>query len=388
MRRLPVQVQPLPDEVFLSWFVRLAHAHGEGIQTLAHQLWGRKRMVGAGAVFRVEGDYLAPVCEATGLTFATVNGLTIESFVGFLWNEVQSKGARRWVLPTVDRHRRSLRYGQQICPGCLRDDPIAYYRKSWRLAFHVICPAHRTSLMDRCPRCGSPVLLERLDIGMFVPTEQAVAYRCWSCGLDLRDATLNPDAEDGLVDYQLLLLDCLRRGWINIDGRVVYSTQFFDGLWMLWSLLDGLPLSSGLRSGNQNRSTTDGGEDCTGRTSIIHRGTARRRDLLMFSGAHLQDWPNRFLSDMSRARISGGKLFRLHNQRGGQAVPFWLWEPVHLHLDGTMYTPSDEEVAEAIRFAYSCDGWVRCSRVAQLLNMRSRSNARVRAMCKILSDTG
>lgn len=385
MRRLPVQVQPLPDEVFLSWFVRLAHAHGEGIQTLAHQLWGRKRMVGAGAAFRVEGDYLQPVCEATGLTLATVNRLTIESFVGYLWNEVQSKGSRRWVLPTVDKYRRSLRYGQQVCPGCLRDDPIAYCRKSWRLAFHVICPEHRATLIDRCPTCGSPVLLERLDFGMFVPTEEAVAYRCWNCGYDLRDATLNPDADDAVVDYQLLLLDCLRRGWINIDGRVVYSTQFFDGLWMIWSLIGGSRWSKGLL-GDDRKHPPCGLEDRVGRQSISHRSTERRRELLERTGAYLQEWPDLFLHDMSLARISGGKLFRFHNQLGTQTVPFWLWEPVHLRLDGTMYTPPDEEIAEAIRCVYTREGRVRSSQVAQLLNMRSKSNPRVRAMCRAFSS--
>lgn len=383
MRQLPVQVLPQFDEVFLSWFVRLAHAHGERVQGLAHQLWGRKRMVGLGSVFQIEGGNLGPVCEATGLSTECVKNLTMESLVGLLWNVVQAKGARKWVLPTVDKHRRDPRFGQQVCPGCLLDDVVPYFRKSWRLAFHAICPVHRNTLIDRCQCCGSPILLERLDIGMFVPTAQASAYRCWRCGTDLREADCAPDADGTLIDHQLLLLDCLRRGWINVGGRVVYSTQFFDGLWIFWSFLDDNRWSKELGIDIQGT-----GRDVSGknRKSLPHSGADRRRALLHRAGLYLNDWPDRFVSDMAKAGLSGGKMLRFHKRFASNDVPFWLWEPVHRYLDRTMYVPPDVEILEAIRLVLSRDGFVRSSEVTRLLNMRTRSSTRVYAMCRPFSS--
>lgn len=383
MRQLPVQVLPQLDEVFLSWFVRLAHAHGERIQSLAHQLWGRQRMVGLGSVFRLEGVNLEPVSRATGLPIETVRGLTLESLIGLLWNEVEPRGARKWVLPTVDKQRKAQRFGQQVCPGCLRDDTVPYFRKSWRLAFHAICPVHRTTLIDRCPCCSAPIILERLDIGMFVPTSQAVAYRCWKCGADLRDGTLESDAEVELIDHQLQLLDSLRRGWINLGGRVVYSTQFFEGLWILWSFLDDNRWSKGLGINSEVDSGIFGSKN---RKALSHREPERRRALLLRAGRYLNDWPDRFVHDMSKANLSGGKLFRFHKRFFSSAVPCWLWEPAHQHLDRTMYVPPDTEILEAIRLVRARDGFVRSSEVAKLLNMRTRSSARVFAMCRVVSS--
>lgn len=383
MRQLPVQVLPQPEEVFLSWFVRLAHAHGERVQGLAHQLWGRKRMVGVGSVFQIEGEHLGPVCDATGLSTEAVNDLTMESLVGFLWNDVQAKGARKWVLPTVDKHRRAQRFGQQVCPGCLRDDVVPYFRKSWRLAIHAICPVHRSTLIDRCQCCGSPILLERLDIGMFVPTAQAAPYRCWKCGTDLREADCAPDADETLIDHQLLLLDCLRRGWINVGGRVVYSTQFFEGLWILWSFLDDNRWSKGLGIASEVGARVVGSKN---RMALSHGEPARRRALLCRAGGYLSDWPDRFITDMSKADLSGGKLFRFHKGFSSNDVPFWLWEPVHRYLDRTMYVPPDAEILEAARLVCTRDGFVRCSEVAKLLNMRTRSSARVFAMCRTVAS--
>ncbi|MDO9253632.1 MAG: TniQ family protein [Hydrogenophaga sp.] len=382
MRRLPVQVLPQFDEVFLSWFVRLAHAHGERVQSLAHQLWGRKRMMGLGSVFKVEGANLDPVSEATGLSPETIRSLTMESLVGLLWNEIEARGARKWVLPTLDKHRKTLRFGQQVCPGCLRDDAVPYFRKSWRLAFHTICPVHRNTLIDRCPCCGAPIILERLDIGMFVPTSQAVAYRCWKCGADLREAVQFSDVDLELSKHQMLLLDCLRRGWINVGGRVVYSTQFFEGLWILWSFLDDNRWSKGLGIDPQDGTREDRSMN---RQSLSHTSTKRRRALLEKAGNYLNDWPDRLVHDMSKLGLSGGKLFRFQKHYPSRGVPFWLWEPVHLFLDGTMYIPSDAEVLEVVRWVFARDGFVRANEVARLLNMRTRSNARVFEICRTFS---
>ena len=350
-RPLPVRVQPLPEEAFLSWFVRLAHAHGEKVQSLAYQLWGRRRMVGDGLVFRLENadfDELAEICRVSR---DALHELTLTSWVGRLWNHIEVKGTRKWVLPTVDRLRRAPRFGQQACTRCLAEDEIPYFRKSWRLAFHCICTVHHCTLIDRCPNCQSPVKLERADVGMFALSGEAVAYRCWMCGVDLRSFRPASDAAPSLIEHQLLLLDVLRRGWLNIGGRVVYSTQFFEGLWVLWSFLDDCRWSKALGVSFVE------GDSCRPRVAtrkaLSHRSPDQRRMLMERAAAYVNNWPERLVVDMRSHKMAGGKL--LHFHKGNEALPFWLWEAVHDHLDGSMYVPSEGEVLEAARFVLSRD---------------------------------
>jgi len=49
--------------------------------------------------------------------------------------------------------------------------------------------------------------------------------------------------------------------------------------------------------------------------------------------------------------------------------------------------PPDAEILESIRLVRARDGFVRCSEVAKLLNMRTRSSARVFAMCRSVSSS-
>lgn len=301
------------------------------------------------------------------------------SLVGLLWNEIEARGARKWVLPSVDRGRKGQRFGQQACPGCLAEDETPYFRKSWRLALHCICPVHRSTLIDRCPTCGSPILLDRLDVGMLVPTVETAIYRCWKCGSDLRDIRTTPDADQRLVDHQMVLLDTLRRGWINVAGRVVYSTQFFGGLWVLWSFLDDCRWSQDLGVSAPVQAKT---EQRSSRKPLSHQRPDRRRELMARVADCIEDWPDRLICDMRKRGLSSGKILRFHKRATVQPIPLWLWEPIHLHLDGTMYVPPDAEILEAIRFVCARDGRLQVGAVAEVLNMRTRCNARISALCR------
>lgn len=357
------------------------------MQSLAYQLWGRRRMVGDGLVFRLESADLDELAEVCRVSKEVLSELKLASLVGRLWNHLEVKGTRKWVLPTVDRERRSPRFGQQACPRCLAEDEIPYFRKSWRLAFHCICTVHRCTLIDRCSSCKAPIKLERSDVGMFVPSGEAVAYRCWMCGVDLRGFPTQPDADTSLVDQQLLLLDAQRRGWVNIAGRVVYSTQFFEGLWVIWSFLDDPRWSKGL---GVIRGTADSSADTHAgpRKALSHRSPDHRRALMERASGYVENWPGALVKDMHNHGLAGGKLLRFHQLIGSEALPFWLWEAVHDHLDGSMYVPSKGEVLEAARFVLSRDKRLRFGAVAEMLNMRTRCSARVNTLCRSFLKSG
>lgn len=77
--------------------------------------------------------------------------------------------------------------GQQMpiyryCPQCLAGDAQPFIRRSWRLAYSVVCRKHHIVLHDRCPHCMARINLTYLnpiwrEIGMIDRT----AANCPSC---------------------------------------------------------------------------------------------------------------------------------------------------------------------------------------------------------------
>lgn len=70
----------------------------------------------------------------------------------------------------------------RYCPRCLAEDAQPYIRRSWRLAYSVVCRKHHIVLHDRCPHCMARINLTHLnpiwrEIGMIDRT----AANCPSC---------------------------------------------------------------------------------------------------------------------------------------------------------------------------------------------------------------
>lgn len=41
-----------------------------------------------------------------------------------------------------------------VCPTCVGEDSLPYWRKSWRLAVIVDCPVHGTPMVEKCSQCN------------------------------------------------------------------------------------------------------------------------------------------------------------------------------------------------------------------------------------------
>lgn len=41
----------------------------------------------------------------------------------------------------------------RVCVRCIKDDSIPYIRRSWRLAYSLVCDRHALPLIDCCPKC-------------------------------------------------------------------------------------------------------------------------------------------------------------------------------------------------------------------------------------------
>lgn len=157
--RLPVAPRPFRDELLSSWVARVAEHYGAEPLELMVYLAGQ----GGGDPGARQVDDVAP---DMGLLR--------------LW----AKACR--IDPARLRHRSlASRYPDlpqdwflnetvPVCLACFDADVAAgrdaYLRADWRLAEQVVCPAHRTLLLDRCPACRGGLRLSfRMLNGLLRP---------------------------------------------------------------------------------------------------------------------------------------------------------------------------------------------------------------------------
>lgn len=378
---------PLRDEIFSSWFVRLAHANGEKAQSLAFRIFGREcHFIGWGDLSLDRGQNIEAVEALARITRTAahlVADATLCAYVGYLWDEIAARGAQRWVMPVVDRRHLRSGYGLQACAECLRNDATPYYRRSWRLSLQVLCPYHERLLMDHCPECYAPLVIHRGDVGVFTPSSASSVRWCCRCGTDLAEAAKSENISPDFVEFQALLLRALERGWINVGGRMIHSVLFFEGLRMLLAFLDAPIWSSAVRRVLECHGILFTGTRVTRYGGIDVQRTDARYSLLVASSWLLTEWPDRFLMVAGEAKVSSKHL--LHFSMYGHAkTPFWLWEPVHNNLDRTIYVPTEEEIVNAFLHLLRVEDRVRHREVCRLLNMKTNHSRRVAAVILLL----
>jgi TniQ len=375
-KRLPVKVEPLEDELFSSWFVRSAQANGLRVHQLEHSLVERGRPLFAGdpdrGVWQSHARALAAVMD---LPFEVASNTVLKSYEGNLWASVPDHGVWQNVLPAASANRHEHLHGVQYCPECLRTDQIPYYRKHWRLAFCVVCDLHKCLMHDRCPRCSQPIVLHRLNAENKRLKTVYSLNKCYACGESLICQPESIDENEDLVQFQKTLLMTLRRGWISIEGRCVHSVLFFQGLRMLISFLE-----EGKRSRSLIESISPGiivDAPATKRYGGYEAcSLTRRYEIIRLVCVLMKIGAEEMALLFARCGIRLQDINRFH-MAPARSVPFWLWEPMYSHINGTLYTPTEQEIEQAVQYALSQSDKVRLEDVCRLLNFRTRSNTRV-----------
>ena len=312
-----------------------------------------------------------------------VFGTTLRSFEGVLFGALAENGPARWVLHVgqAGTHRRWS--GLQYCAQCLADDREPYFRLTWRLAFNVWCQHHRILLRDSCAACEGLVVIHRDRVGARTGGRGSPLVYCSFCGHDRRVGPQVAAAaqDDAALALQLQMLQALDKGApaADNDRRLIHPLPYFMGMSMLWSFLDDQKRSAGVWTDALGDAQALPQRPDGYRFGGVERlSIGERRRLLQACALLLQDGVPGLIEILRRAGVSSDKLLRYSGRDRGRP-PFWLWEPIRLGIDKTMYVPTTGEIDAAIDhlLRHGGDGYLKVRDVCAFIGMRTTHSARV-----------
>ncbi|AQV14964.1 TniQ family protein [Acinetobacter pittii] len=226
----PVHLQPFNDELLSSWMIRLAHGNGYKAHDFYAHYFGRNIQI-----WNRDIDCQTPNHLINKLHFFTMQNvnnikkLSIRSYRGILF-ERSNSAVLKGILSIGVNHRLRKRYGLQICPMCLKEDKVPYYRKHWRVSYLISCPIHGIELYDKCYKCSFPITPHRLD--MIEKSKLAPNLKidsCSTCFTKLSNSPINK-VNKNLHIMSNLILSALHEEQIFISCDPIFPNLFFLGL--------------------------------------------------------------------------------------------------------------------------------------------------------------
>ena len=300
---LSYRPKPLPDELFSSWLIRVAHAQGLKLQTFCHMMWPEAMIWNRDCDRCANPELLSSLADMTGVAITQANATLLTSYEGILFRKAVKNGHTKWILPLGVFHRFRRRNGLQYCPQCLAD-ATPYFRRVWRLSLFTLCERHQCLLRDECPHCKRPVHPHRGEMGDRKRTAPLGNEFCWMCGGDLRDVATGKSIPQPLLSLQTYHSSLLKR---DLGVSSSDSCLYFDCLAHILQLVTSR--RSRMARFRELMSQASGIEI----TSIEPKGscpqhfdafsTNERAQILHAVAWMFEDWPGRF-----RALIILGKL--------------------------------------------------------------------------------
>jgi hypothetical protein len=349
---LPIHFKPKEDELLSSWICRLALANGMNASSLCSLTLPPRYPT---QVIRVEdldtcvrSDILATLAEKTGTPKERIVATTFPAYEGFLFERWSTRIGRQWTLP-VKCLRGKTRYGLQYCPLCLATEE-PYYRRAWRLAVITICSNHRVQLLDRCPKCASPISFHKATSnGANFPPSDRMTF-CYSCKADLRKIRSKsaPPVSDDEVFFQTGIETALCEGWVELPGMLsAYSLLFFPVLQHLFQFLVAGAPGSVLRKSLERQCGINlpAIEFERKRRELTQLSVGARRGLVNMVRRLLSNWPDDFISYCAADKIRSYHL----TWRNGR-IPFWYQTVIYGRMRQSLYAPSKEEIESAVSY--------------------------------------
>jgi hypothetical protein len=366
-----VRPKPLEDEILSSWVVRLAWAQGLKLESFCFRSWGRGAQVMSGDVdLFAREEILNTLQKCTGASSAQVANTTFQPLIGTLFDVLSKQGPTSWINFLGKRNRVNRDRGLCYCPDCLRQDGVPYFRRTWRVAFVTTCLIHKRQLVDSCPHCDAPVSIDRWDKSI---NDFGIGHpitHCQRCRKDRTVASTGGIVEDEVfLEFQWILERALVRGWVNVSGKPIDALLFFCGLRMLASILLDRRRSDRLRIGFQELGKLVNLEnEPTKKRRMESLSIPLRYEIMQTLAWLFEDWPDRFITICKQQKFSSSYLFD-QTKKNVAIVPFWLWEPTYLYLNGRYYAPSNDEIRSAADYLIRTRGELKKGELAKILGV-------------------
>lgn len=291
-RTWPGRPRPRPDEIFSSWFVRVAVANGLTAAELYRLIVPKGFARFHSDLDRVVGSDLVEALSAgTGVEPAAVWSTTLVD-----WSERAFELEDGIWMPSVRVDHSRPTFSQQYCPLCLAEDEVPIFRRAWRLKFVVACERHNVFLADRCPKCGKsirPLKTVRIRNRLLCPDCEAV-ITAW-----------HAQPASGL-DHQRRLLEVVERGFTDHPGiGRMTAVDWFNLLGASYRLIAGGMWASKLRRGialTEPRLAPV--LDIASRLNINTLSASERHPLLQAALWLVDEWPRRFFGTCQMAGVT------------------------------------------------------------------------------------
>ncbi len=314
-KTLPVLLKPQPDELLSSWIMRYSREFLTKSHTFCKFILETENVWNRDIDLNVSDDFLQELSSKTFLKWETVYNTTLRSYYPNLFVHT----IRKWIVPIRVYHRTRKNAGLMLCPGCLKKDVTPYFRKKWRLSFSVVCPDCEVILIERCPKCNSPISFHRLEVGLKEAILNKDICICYKCSFDFRKAKASK-ADKSIVKFQKHLYSILDKGF---SAEIQYSHLYFDGIYQLARII-GSPVEK-LKDFDKELSKCSGLQFKSKRTRGEFDKMAIDDRLLIMSKISwlFEEWPRRFLNISASTRTYSSYLLRdMRNP------PYWYWKLV------------------------------------------------------------
>ncbi|MHB1697429.1 MAG: TniQ family protein [bacterium] len=334
------RIRPLPlaDELLSSWLVRTAYMHHTDPTTFLNLNFpehGRKLWERDLDLF-CDGNLTKKLAEKTGFPEETIYRMTLKSYEGRLAQEIYPNNRNVFIIPTYRRSRNIRHHAQRMCPLCLKDDKQPYLRKKWRLFFSTACIKHNCFLIDKCPECGAPFMVNKRLYDEDFP-------HCRKCGFSFKAA--EPEFIDsgsyGLKAIKTLY-GILDGGIFIFENRPVYSFFFFDVLnhftkFVKWGYRKNLPIDEIIHGDGEQLPVSD-----ISRIPYVMELDIKQQFALFSGLMRLFESKENMLKFCADNNITVKKL-----SRSVKYVPFWFQE-IYDTINKTRYSYTAQEIGNAL----------------------------------------
>ena len=362
MRRFPYFCKPFEDEVFTSWFFRVAKGNLTNTNTFSRIILNNRTLFNTDCDLRLPDRTLRILDEELGVDRDLLYASTISSLIGNYLTDLKDNGHDREVLNAKTRYERRNNYGQQYCPICLGED-VAYYKKIWRLTAITTCLEHRVVLSDRCPFCHATVNCHKLT------WFHSGANFCYRCGKDLTKSPIqNIEAFPSIIEFQKKIEESMVTGWVEISPKERVRTPIFhEGLRFLMKPW----IASKNCSSMYEYFSKYAGVPMTAFSEIGHwpkrlntQSSLSRFKLYAILGWLLEDWPDRFKGFCDYKGLTPTSFFKTY------AYPtFWLTGIFESSLAKKNYWVNMEEIRSATRYLYKNNFKISPANVAEAVGL-------------------